>query len=55
MDIKAKYTETTRTYRVRFFLKEGTSPLRVFDDQAYGSEVVYDLDTPTDKSGEAQN
>lgn len=48
--ITAKYTKTLREYTVTWYLKRGV----VLKSKVvpYGTEVVYDGDTPTDTSGE---
>ena len=50
--ITAVYTTETRTYTVRFFTQRGASPVEVHNNVAFGSEVVFEGDIPTDTSGE---
>ena len=51
--ITAQYTATERSYTVRWFAKQGdAAPLDV-QTAAYGDELVYNGEWPTDTSGEA--
>lgn len=52
MVVRATYTENTRTYTVKWYLKEGNMTPLLTRQVPYGSEAIYDGDTPTDYSVE---